>query len=398
MITYDVIDLGALPGGHSYVPMAVNNAGVVVGFYRAPTGNRPFSWKAGTMTALPIPQNARNGYAMDVNSTGRIVGSSDSGWNPGNQWEQACRWTNGVFFPLPLGDASTSRAYGINDAGVIVGTATEAQLVSRGRRWSPAGLQILTGLTQNDSTHAEAIDNGGTVVGFSNNLSAHTAVSWKGSTVATALPGPLASGAWAHAVHSGLVVGTTFVGNSRRPAFWTATTGKLLGILPGGYWGDAHDVNALGQIVGAVTTTTAGSRACVWNGPIATDLNALIDPNAGWVLERATCLNDVGLIGCIGMLAGQFAGCILQPRRIAAPKRVPPIVVQILSGVVTDEDGVIIGPNGRIQPVPPWNPLLARVPKELRPLVRELLKAQPRSAKLRRSNVIRKRRRSSRRE
>ena len=198
---------------------------------------------------------------------------------------------------------------------------------------------------------------------------------------------------------SGLAVGHTSMSDDvYLTAHWTATTGGILGLMPGSNRGMAVDVNAVGQIVGHVRTTVGSFRACIWNGPIATDLNALLDPNAGWVLERATCLNDVGLIGCIGMLAGQFAGCILQPRRIAAPKRVPPIVVQILSGVVTDEDGVIIGPNGRIQPVPPWNPLLARVPKELRPLVRELLKAQPRSAKLRRSNVIRKRRRSSRRE
>lgn len=62
------------PLGTFASPSAINNRGDVVG--TAPGGSgqfRPFLYRNGTMTELPIGNPDRSGYAIDINDSGDII-------------------------------------------------------------------------------------------------------------------------------------------------------------------------------------------------------------------------------------------------------------------------------------------------------------------------------------
>jgi probable HAF family extracellular repeat protein len=90
------------------------------------------------------------------------------------------------------------------------------------------------------------------------------------------------------------VSGTTY-----RAVRWNGTAPTDLGTF-GGSSSYATAINAAGQIVGqSQIAGNAASHAVIWDGDAAIDLNALVDPSvlaAGWVLERANDINDLGWI------------------------------------------------------------------------------------------------------
>jgi probable HAF family extracellular repeat protein len=63
-----------------------------------------------------------------------------------------------------------------------------------------------------------------------------------------------------------------------------------LGTLSGGF-SAALDINNRGQIVG-----DSNNRAFLYQDGSMYDLNSLIDPSSGWVLESASAINDSGQI------------------------------------------------------------------------------------------------------
>jgi probable HAF family extracellular repeat protein len=66
----------------------------------------------------------------------------------------------------------------------------------------------------------------------------------------------------------------------------------------------AADINNLGQIVGGGNFDAVGSRhAFLYQDGRLLDLNALVDPASGWLIEDATAINDLGQIAgraCMG--------------------------------------------------------------------------------------------------
>ncbi len=64
-----------------------------------------------------------------------------------------------------------------------------------------------------------------------------------------------------------------------------------------------------GQIVGS-----SGNRAVHWENDQIVDLNTLIPPKSGWVLTKATGINENGQIVGVGSLGGDpFRAFILSP-------------------------------------------------------------------------------------
>lgn len=66
----------------------------------------------------------------------------------------------------------------------------------------------------------------------------------------------------------------------------------LGGLVPH-YSSSASDINNLGQIVGAARMADFGSHAFLYEGGAMLDLNALIDPESGWVIQDAAAINDL---------------------------------------------------------------------------------------------------------
>ncbi len=95
----------------------------------------------------------------------------------------------------------------------------------------------------------------------------------------------------------GTLVGTTTDGQQSMLAYiYTPKDGfKLLPSFGGGQ-GAPLGINDLGQIVGFSTTPLGYSHAFVSNGVQLTDLNTLIAPGSGFLLDNATAINSLGQI------------------------------------------------------------------------------------------------------
>jgi probable HAF family extracellular repeat protein len=80
-----------------------------------------------------------------------------------------------------------------------------------------------------------------------------------------------------------------------RAFLWDPVMGmRDLGTLGGGE-SLGYGINASGQVTG--TIITAGNfayRAFLWDGMSMLDLNDLIAPGSGWILEQGLAINDAG--------------------------------------------------------------------------------------------------------
>jgi uncharacterized membrane protein len=157
---------------------ALNNEGAVVGRALAPSlwlGYRAVVWPAGgDMTVLPdlTPDNASdNSIAYGINDAGVIVGGSATGGG-----FSAAQWTGGAVSPLAdlAGGPEDGMAYAINAGGAVAGTGSPrpragdppARLAVR---WLPGGPPRNLGDLPGGDTFSlgRAINAAGTVVGQS---------------------------------------------------------------------------------------------------------------------------------------------------------------------------------------------------------------------------------------
>lgn len=239
-------------------------------------------------------------WAYGVNDAGEVVGDS---YDVTTNTRTAFRWQAGVMTDLGhLTGGVSSTALRINASGQIAGQSdtsdgfhshTYAMIEDGGMT------ALLTILDRN--TFGRAINDAGTVVGggLAAPFQPLTATVWSGGGV-TSLGGLITDGgSEAFGINTaGVVVGhaTTFDGLS----YWhhafehDGTSMTDLGTFggPTGY-SRATDVNDLGQIVGWAedrTQPTAYSHAFLYDGGMLTDLGAIL--NLSW----ANAINDAGLI------------------------------------------------------------------------------------------------------
>ena len=201
-----------------------------------------------------------------------------------------------------------SFAYGINDAGEIVGSTSTAVLGPQAARW--IGLTIADiGSDPAAFSVARGISASGQIVGQQNDPEPLAYV-WNG-LVATQLFAGLGDGeSDAYAINSrGQVAGwaqVSFVplapNHAVRWSSSTATSATDLGTL-GGTSSAALGMNAAGQIVGWADTSSGAQHAAVWIGIRANDLNEKIGRayRRHMVLTEATGINDHGWIVANGV-------------------------------------------------------------------------------------------------
>jgi probable HAF family extracellular repeat protein len=133
--TGTVVDIGQLPGGtdETYTK-GINDFGQVVGLSQTATGLHAFVWTPstpngsdGTMTDLgDLPGGQDFSEANAINGTGVVVGTSYSArgyqgfrWTPASP--NAPEGTMQVLTPLGAAEGANGFAFGVNDAGWIVG-------------------------------------------------------------------------------------------------------------------------------------------------------------------------------------------------------------------------------------------------------------------------------------
>ncbi len=301
--THILIDLGTLGGTEAH-PAAINNGGTVVGWSFGPGDPRkqPFVWNTRDQMTL-LFSDAGDATAADVNSQGWIVGKSDGG--------QPFLWKNGIK-SNPSPPLTNAGATSLNDAGVVVGIY--GTVPYHAFRWDGSSLTTLLEAS-NHTTAAFSINASGNIAGFSNpGPGNRRGVMWQnGGTTMVDLGYNLEA---VSINDQNVIVG----GNT---GAWMWKTGSLTNLpsLGSGSGDYANAINNTGVIVGESRTSPQSALfACQWadannDGTISAgevlNLNNLLPANSGWVLNRATAINDYGVIVGEGTLAGKTRGFLL---------------------------------------------------------------------------------------
>jgi len=300
-----------VPGVSTYsVAMAINASGDVAGYHLVPEGVLAFRYTNGVgATTIPPLPGGSFGVGFGINASGEVTGYGDMA--AGTRGWRAAPGLPPVMVPALGGDSMTC---GINDAGQIVGSATTA-----------------TG-----QTHAYRVD--------ADNL---------GVTEIVPFDGPSGFGNACAIDAAGRVGGNTTSGGLNRA--FRFTSGAPINLDTFASSTDSN-VSAMANGVSVGAFVAGGvSHAFVHtdvNGSL--DLNDLLAPGSGWVLEAATAVNTEGQIAGNGLLNGAARAYRLTPGQSdttapvisevsATPSRVwPPngaLVPVTVSVTATDDSG-----------------------------------------------------------
>ncbi|MBT2988856.1 MAG: hypothetical protein KUF82_20415 [Candidatus Thiodiazotropha sp. (ex Ctena orbiculata)] len=200
---HGITDLGTLGGADSYA-YGINDDGVIVGYSDTADGQKhAFIWQDGIMTDIHDPDlpPLNESFARAINTDGSIVGTvgiggvlwrapddyvwllvgsglegpsdahdiNDSdqvvGWHHSS--DQAFIWEDGMMEILPHLGIDRSRAYGINDAGQVVGGVVDPDThLQQAAIWDGDDPPAILGTLGGSYGNANDINASGTIVGM----------------------------------------------------------------------------------------------------------------------------------------------------------------------------------------------------------------------------------------
>jgi uncharacterized membrane protein len=279
--SYKPIALNSL-GGDSSLAAGINNSGMVVGTsLNGDLFPRSATWSGTT------PTDVRPGdwlsWGKAINNAGQIAGSYGTTYG---------RFQTGSAYASPHADSSLGHfgvsdtaANDINNNGVAVGYAYTqgwageplypmAFYGSHAVMWD--GTSSIDLHPQSAaSSQANAINDAGLIVGSVDG----DAALWNGGTLTR-----LGQGVAIDINNAGVIAGSV----NDHAVIWNGTVQTILGE------GTAAAINTLSQVVGS-----SNGHAFLWDKGLAIDLNNFLDVatrNAGWILEQAVGINDLGWI------------------------------------------------------------------------------------------------------
>jgi len=305
---YTVVDLGTL-GGPQSAAYAINNRGEVVGWADSAVYEaiHPFLWTESTgMTDLGTLGGSW-GWATAINDAGQIAGSSIP---TGGTDLQAFIYENGAMSSLGTLGHPASHARSINSQGQVVGISYIHGGVSQAFLWQNG---VMVGLPSSGgfSTDAWGINDLGHIVGRRSLQDENRACIWLDGVVYD-LPDLGETNSLASDINeNGQIAG--IVGWPCQNALWDEGEVTSLPNLPG-YVGslNAPSINSEGVVVNELWTGRS-QHAVLWEDGVGYDLNDLIPPDSGWVLELAIDINDVGQIVGQGYHDGVTRAFLLNP-------------------------------------------------------------------------------------
>jgi probable HAF family extracellular repeat protein len=327
---YTITDLGTL-GGAASRASAINNNGQVTGEADNAAGAaRAFRWSAATgLIDMGMGRGFVGGQGDAINNLGQVAGAAGQ---KGSFW-QAVFWSAPGQFQQLLSGNGQSEAYGINDAGEVVGIdwnsfGTFLSAVVGGKRKVTiiAPGQGLQGLGIN--AYGQVIIHNRSNGTFGNPFSLWTPAVRNGTTGTNVVLGDSTSGA----LNDG---GQVVFGN----ILWTPDTPNgmtgssiTLGALPSPYpqydGVGATALNNAAQVVGSqesVIAIDANGNATyadyVWIWDAANGMRNLNDLNndgipdyPGWTLTGVAGINDAGQIAGTGSHNGLSHAFVLTPQ------------------------------------------------------------------------------------
>ena len=370
MVAYRVTEIVPPPGYTGTLGAAINASGQITGrmFSHGPGVNtHGFLWNDGKVTDLGVAPGCAESQGYGLNDVGQVVGGltgiapkprpiPGGGQTSEHGRESGFQAGGGRMTPLPLLPGfMESNATAINDQGQIVGTAFDQRndygrgfLYDTGKMTSLGTLNTL-GKHDHSGSVASGINRSGQIVGTakaSDNLNIiifHAFLYSKGMMRDLgSLPGyPDAVGAALN--DKGQVVGTVAEYFSEphgpcRAFLWQGGVMQDLGQLSGFRDTLGTALNARGDVVGygeslvpvqdflqnrlpfsAPAPTAPPRHAFLYRSSRMDDLNDLIDPRSGWVLEEASGINDAGQIVGAGTHNGEVRAFVLTPLRAGVP-------------------------------------------------------------------------------
>jgi probable HAF family extracellular repeat protein len=319
---YIVEELGTL-GGTESTAYSINEAGQVVGASTTTISSilpHAVLWNKDKKIDLGALTIHSGSSAQAINNAGKVVGASQTRNSASTR--HAVLWNKGNIIDFETLDATDSRAYDINNADQVVGSAAinfnQAQLPVL---WDK-GNKIDLGTLGGGYGVAEGINNAGKVVGYSTN-SQHVvhAVLWdKGNKVDL---GVLGGSPYNHNNNGSLAYDINnadqVVGKSNfkispvyHAVLWEKGNIKDLGTLGnlGTNRGNftistALGINDAGKVVGFSETDKGVRFAVLWDENSIKNLNRLIPPRSGFVLQSAEGINNRGQIIANGQIVSK---------------------------------------------------------------------------------------------
>jgi probable HAF family extracellular repeat protein len=333
---YAVIDVGALGGAQSNA-LAMDDWGFAIVGSAQTASTARHAYIGDAFNRPPRDLGTLGGNASEataVNNGGTVVGMAEtaSGRFHAFMWQ-------GTMVDLGTLGGFASWGYGVNDQNVAVGSAITASSARRAFIYRDSMQEI--GLGTLYESEARDINNLDQVVGWlkATQSSPARAFLWENG-VRTNL-GALASGAssFAEAINDhGVIVGRSDIdttGNGTRAFRWQNGVMQALPSL-GGLKASAMAINNDGTIAGWSNDTQGRTRAVIWRNGQIVDLNDLIPPDSGWVLESARGIGARDAVVGIGRLNGVPRGFFLKP----------PLDIELrLSGHTNDLDTNITNPH-----------------------------------------------------
>ncbi len=325
---YTIVDLGlADPGDFGSQGVSMSPAGVATGRSLASSGAVGLSWtQSGGTAFLPnLASPARNfSVANGANDTGDIVGTGSTTFFGSSPLPLI--WQSGSVAQLPLPAGQTlGRANDINNSGVAVGSVNGGSL-ERASLYADGVGSVVTATTSNGSfmTTAYGINDAGLVVGNGidpSNAAVNVGIAYDSvaDTAVAVDPLPGRNGNLCFGVsEAGHVVGSSMLNQgSGTPFVWTAAGGSVeIPLPPDATTGSARAANSDGWVVG-----NAGGVFAVpflYDGTTTYAIAELLPEGTGWDLNMNTSssaqgISDDGIIVGSGELDGVVHAYALIP-------------------------------------------------------------------------------------
>jgi probable HAF family extracellular repeat protein len=315
---YTITSLGEL-GGSSSTGYAVNNSGTVAGWgLNSSGGVQAFVSTPGGASGLPLGAGTES-FAYGINDAGTVVGNTYI-----NGQSHATIWTGSGTTVLGANTYATA----INDSGEVTGSNGQAFVETDGQ------VQNLAMPSGMEWSAAYGINGAGEVVGdgeLANGTFRGLIWSPDGSVVMLGTFGGSSSQA-TDVNDNGEVVGFASLANGYQHAF-SAMDDMLINLGTLGESSYAYGVNDTGEIVGYSYLDNGAQHAFLYDDGSMLDLNSLLPANSGWVLEEALGINNAGQITGMGLYDGQETAFLMtDPGDIAAVPE-PGAILAIAAGI-----------------------------------------------------------------
>ncbi|WP_041939725.1 MULTISPECIES: HAF repeat-containing protein [Frankia] len=277
-----------LPGSND--PVAVNEAGVVVGDVVTHYERQVFRWFNGNYQRLEHlggtdTAGGRSSSAAAVSPTGAVVGTSST--NSGTR--HAVLWQG--LRPQDLGTLGgpSSQASDVNAAGNIVGSGQTAAGQSHAAVWF-GGTSHDLGTLGGPTSEAVAINDRGQIVGQSETADGHHhAALWDRGRAIDLGPLPGETTSRAVAINNAGQVLVSSYGPTNSAFLWQAGQRTRLWAPDGSV--EATDLNDQGVVSGTVTAADGTTRAFRWRAGRLTEL-----PTLGGNYANAGAVTPTGII------------------------------------------------------------------------------------------------------